>query len=250
MITSDDIRKGIESLGVSPGMKLEVHSSLRSFGLVDDGAPAVIRAIMESVTVGGSIVMPSFMLSPKLPLDEEDRAMGVTCKIRILSAEDDNDTNVRSGMGLIADTFRRMPCVVTGEGVFRLSAWGIEKEINCANLCNLIDNGGYALMLGTDIYSLSSLHYMESSMPERIKAIFAPHRKASEHYPAEKWFIETGEPPVKAWYKIQNEAFSRGLIKETMIGKSRCMFFRISDVTGLYRHAIENDPFGLYGIRD
>lgn len=250
MITSDLIRKGIESLGVCSGMKLEVHSSLRSFGSVEGGAPAVISALMKSVTEDGSIVMPSFMMSPKLPPDDDDKALGITCKIRMLSPDDDNDTNVRSGMGIIADTFRRMPGVVTGEGMFRLSAWGIEKEINCANLCNLIDNGGYALMLGTDIYSLSSMHYMESSMPDKIKAIFAPNRQASERYPAEKWFIETGEPPVKAWYKIQDEAFSRGYIKETMIGKSRCMLFRIIDVTGLYRHALETDPFVLYGIQD
>ncbi|HNX58426.1 MAG TPA: AAC(3) family N-acetyltransferase [Spirochaetota bacterium] len=250
MITSDIIRKGIESLGICPGMKIEVHSSLRSFGSVEGGAHAVIRALMESVTENGSIVMPSFLMSPKLPPDDDDRALGITCKIRILSPDDDNDMRVRSGMGIIADTFKRMPCVVTGEGMFRLSAWGIEKEINCINLCNLNDNGGCALMLGTDIYSLSSMHYMESALPDRIKAIFAPNRKASERYPADKWFVETGGPPVKAWYKIQEEAFSRGFIKEMVIGKSRCMFFRISDVTGLYKHALETDPFGLYGIRD
>ena len=250
MITSNLIRKGIESLGVCPGMKLEVHSSLRSFGFVEGGAHAVISALMESVTEDGSVVMPSFLMSPKLPPDDDDRALGITCKIRILSPDDDNDTNVRSGMGIIADTFRRMPGVVTGEGMFRLSAWGIEKEINCKNLCNLIDNGGYALLLGTDIYSLSSMHYMESALPERITAIFAPNHRATERYTADKWFVETGEPPVKAWYRIQDEAFSRGFIEETVIGKSRCMFFRISDVTGLYKHAIETDPFGLYGIRD
>jgi aminoglycoside N3'-acetyltransferase len=244
MVTMEQIREGLAELGIRAGMKLEVHGSLKSFGKVDGGAATVIRALMDSVTENGSIVMPSFLMSPRLPLDDTDRSRGLTCKIRILSAEE----NTRSGMGTIADTFRTMPGVVTGDGLFRLSAWGFEKEINRNSLSNLIENNGYALLLGTDIYSLSSMHYMESAMPAEITRIFKPSDEVASHYPADTWFIETGEPPVKAWYKIQDEAFSLGYIKEARIGESRCMSFRIRDVTGLYRNALEADPFGLYGI--
>lgn len=40
---------GLQKLGIKPGMELEVHSSLKSFGYVDRGAITVIEAIKETV---------------------------------------------------------------------------------------------------------------------------------------------------------------------------------------------------------
>ena len=76
-VTQADIEKGLIRLGVQRGMMLEVHCSLSSFGQVDGGAPAVIRALKEAVSAEGAIVMPSFMLSAPLPLDETDARLGV-----------------------------------------------------------------------------------------------------------------------------------------------------------------------------
>ena len=100
-------------------MELEVHSSLKSFGYVEGGALTVIEALKEVVGCTGSIFMPALRLSPRLSISEEDEKLGITCKIKILSPDTEH-----SAMGLIADTFRQMPDVLTGDGVFRVSAWG------------------------------------------------------------------------------------------------------------------------------
>lgn len=86
-------------------------------------------------------------------------------------------------------------------------------------------------------------------LPKEVKAIFKPSEEAQKIYPPDQWFIETSEPLVKAWYKIQDEAYRRGYIKDGMIGKYQCMFFKINDVVGLYQKALETDPLGLYGLR-
>ncbi|NCQ27312.1 MAG: aminoglycoside N(3)-acetyltransferase, partial [Armatimonadetes bacterium] len=44
-VTTAEIVEGLRRLGVERGMKLMVHSSLRSFGHVDGGAEAVIAAL-------------------------------------------------------------------------------------------------------------------------------------------------------------------------------------------------------------
>lgn len=239
------IEEGFRKLGLSENMQLEVHSSLRSFGYVDGGALTIISALMNRVTENGSIVMSTFLMSPQSALTELDIKLGLKCKIMILSPNSDE----KSGMGIISDTFRKMPNVVTGNGIFRVSAWGREKEINSQGYSNLIEKDGWALLLGVDIYRLSSMHYVEAKLPKDIKDIFKPSEEIRKLYPPEQWYIETGVPPVKAWYTIQNEAYERGYIKDTIIGKSKCMFFKINNVIGLYKQKLEKDPLGLYGLR-
>jgi hypothetical protein len=92
------------------------------------------------------------------------------------------------------------------------------------------------------------MHYVESHLPPEIAAIFAPSPEVQRHYPKEHWFIETGKPPEKAWYKIQEQAYQKGYIKDTTIGNATCMFFKVNDVIHLYKEALIADAFGLYGI--
>ena len=63
MVCKEDIKRGLAELGITPGMILEVHSSLSSFGRVDGGAVTVIDALKEAVTEEGSIFMPALRLS-------------------------------------------------------------------------------------------------------------------------------------------------------------------------------------------
>ena len=244
-MTYTDILAGLTEAGLKRGVLAEVHSSLSSFGFVDGRADTVIRALTDAVGPEGGIVMPAFRISPPLPLDAKDAAQGITLKLKILP----EDHRERSGMGVIADTFARRPDVMTGKGLFRVSAWGKDREVNSQGFQNIIGSGGLGLLLGVDIYRLSSMHYMEGDLPEEIRAIFRPPEEVKKRYPEGEWFVETGLPPVKAWYKIQDEAYRRGYIRDTYIGPCKCMSFVVSDVVGLYKKALETDPLGLYGLR-
>jgi aminoglycoside 3-N-acetyltransferase len=242
-LTGDDLSRGLNQLGVRPGMALEVHCSLSSFGHVTGGVETVIDTLMRAVGRDGAIVMPAFRLSPNLPLTEDDLRIGLTQKIRILP-----EGEARSAMGIVADTFRKRGDVRTGGGIFRVSAWGKDLEKHSAGFQHLIDGGGYALLLGVDIYRLSSMHYVEDALPEAIRDRFKPNEAARKKYPEGQWFIESWLPPVKPWYRIQEEAYAKGLIADATIGGAKCMFFPVRPVIELYRKALLDDPFGLYGL--
>ncbi len=244
-ISKANIKSRLREMGVTPGMQLEVHSSLSSFGAVDGGAQTLITALMETVTAVGAIVMPSFLLSKTLPLTDEDKKLGLTLKIKILP-EDEN----RTGMGIVSDTFRQMNGIVTGHGTFRVSAWGKDAEKHVEEgFGRIIANDGYALLMGVDIYRLSSMHYVENALPEQIRDKFKPPEEARKLYPESEWLIESWSPPEKPWYKIQDKAYKMGFIKDFHIGSCKCMFFKVNDVIEIYRDALLSDPFGLYGLR-
>jgi aminoglycoside N3'-acetyltransferase len=243
-LTFSDILQGFKKIGIIQGMSLEVHGSLSSFGYVKGGAHTIIDALISAVGNEGALVMPSFPMSAPLPLDAIDIQRGLTCKIKIFDPQSDE----RSGMGIIPDTFRKRPDVLTGVGLHRVSAWGKDKAINCNGLSNLIENNGWALLIGVDIYRLTSMHYVESNLPDQIRNIFKPSPDILKNYPPDQWYIETGGPPVKAWYKIQDQAYQKGYITDHFIGKSKLMLFKICNVTDLYKHALETDPLGLYGL--
>lgn len=234
----------LKRVGLQEGMEIEVHSSLSSLGYVEGGADTVIEALMECVTSRGSIFMPSLCFGPELELTEEDRDMGITVKIKILSED-----APKTAMGIIADTFRQRKDVITGAGVIRTSGWGSHAdEAAKGGLNYVIRNGGKALLLGVDIYKLTAMHYMEDIMPKEISDIFAPTEEVNSKYLPSEWLIECGKPPVKPWYTIQDMAYKKGVIKEGYIGNCKYMFFDIWDVVSLCRKELETNPFKLYGL--
>lgn len=239
-----ELVKGLQAIGLKPGMSVEVHSSLSSFGHVDGGADTVISALMECVGSEGSIFMPALRLSPELPLTPEDKALGITTKIKVLPED-----RQRSAMGIIADTFRHRPDVHTGVGIFQISGWGKHgKDAATGGLDYVLHNGGKGLLLGVDIYKLTAMHYVEGLIPQDISDISAPNDEVNRVYPPEEWFIETGRVPELGWYKIQNAALERGIIRRRNIGECSAMFFDLWSVVGMYEEALKTDPYTLFGI--
>ena len=245
MVTKKQLKQALSELGVEAGMTLEVHSSLSSFGELEGGAMTVIDTLKELVTPEGSIFMPALRFSKELPLTDEDKRLGLTVKIKILDPDEK-----RTAMGLVADTFRSLPDTFSGRDTISTAGWGKHgREAVTSGLNYAIHNGGKALLLGVDIYKLTAMHYVEDSTPADINAQFAPSAEVKAIYPPEEWLIETGHPPVKAWYTIQRMAYERGLIRETMIGGCKAMFFDIWDVVSIYEHELKTDPYGLWGMK-
>lgn len=244
MVTKQEIKDSLVKLGISSGMILEVHSSLSSFGHVENGAMTIIDALKELVTDEGSIFMPALSLSKELELSDEDKKLGITVKIKVLPREEK-----RTAMGLIADTFRTLPDTYTGDDVIATSGWGKHgEEAVKSGLRYAIDNGGKALLFGVDIYKLTAMHYVEDITPEDINKLYEPNEAINKKYPPNEWFMEAGHPPVKAWYKIQKKAFEKNLIKEIYIGDCRVWFFDIKDVISIYEDELRTDPYGLWEI--
>ena len=189
--------------------------------------------------------MPALRLSRELELSEADKNLGITVKIKILDPDAE-----RTAMGIVADTFRKMADVYTGRDTISTSGWGKHgKEALTGGLDHAIKNGGKALLLGVDIYKFTAMHYVEAITPKDITEKFATNKEIDNLYPPDKWFIEAGHPPVKAWYTIQKKAYEKGLIKEAYIGSCKAMFFDILSVVSIYENELKTDPYGLWGMK-
>ena len=121
-------------------MAVEIHSSLSAFGAIDGGAETVIDALMNVVGPEGALVMPAFPYSCPEPISDAEAARGIILKLRLLTP----DTSERTGMGVIADSFRQRPDVVTGPGFHRVCAWGNEVDKHSQSFQHLLDIGGWA----------------------------------------------------------------------------------------------------------
>ena len=61
MVTQADIEQALKALGLRSGDDVLFHSSLKSFGVVDGGADAVIDAFLNVVTPSGTVVVPTLV---------------------------------------------------------------------------------------------------------------------------------------------------------------------------------------------
>ncbi len=58
-LTQAALTPDLRALGIRPGMLLLVHSSLRSLGRVDGGAETVITALLDALSPGGTLLVPT-----------------------------------------------------------------------------------------------------------------------------------------------------------------------------------------------
>ncbi len=62
LVTFDRLLRDFRALGLKPGDTVLVHSSLKSLGYVENGPHAVVKALYESVSPGGTIVLPAYYM--------------------------------------------------------------------------------------------------------------------------------------------------------------------------------------------
>ncbi len=246
VVTQKDIEAGLRELGLRRGDAVEVHSSLSSFGWMEGGATAVIEALMQVVGAEGALVMSAYPVSPPIPLTDEEQARGITWKVRILDPNSDEKT----GLGAVADTFRRRPDVVCGTNFFRGCAWGRDAHLHCQNYKHLLEIDGWALLLGVDIGRCSSMHLAESvPIPEEITRYFDVPDDILRDYPRDRWSIGYGSAPGNPWVKVWEEALRRGLVRTRTIGQSECKLFKARAMVSIYEEMRRSDPFGMFGLK-
>ncbi|HNT76509.1 MAG TPA: AAC(3) family N-acetyltransferase [Anaerolineae bacterium] len=245
-ITQKDIAAGLRDLGLRRSDAVEVHSSLSSFGWVEGGATTVIEALMQVVSEEGALVMSAYPVSPPIPLTEEEEARGITWKVRILDPHSDE----RTGLGIVADTFRKRPDVVCGTEFHRGCAWGHDAHLHCQNYKHLLEIDGWVLLLGVDIGRCSSMHLAESvPIPEEIRECFKVPTDILRDYPQDRWGIGYGSTPGNPWLKVWEEALRRGLVRTRTIGQSECKLFKARAMVSIYEDMRRTDPFGIFGLK-
>jgi len=248
-ITKADIKDGLQRLGLQEGLVLGVHSSLSSFGYVEGGAETVLEALFETAGPAGTIVMSTYLVGPPVKLTEEEIARGISWKIRRIAFD---DLNTPSGMGIIADTFRRRADVVRWyHPVHSVSAWGNCADIFCQSFKPLVEAGGKILLLGVQMDRCSALHIAEerAQLPEDIRQLmrWEVPDDLLQVYPADQWVI--GRKGVWGNFLIvQEEAEKLGMIKSTRIGAATVRLFEAKPMVDLYEKLLRENPYRMFGL--
>jgi aminoglycoside 3-N-acetyltransferase len=172
------------------GLDVVVHADLCGDGLDEAGAVASCEVLIEHVGPNGTIVMPAFTY--------EETLVGESAAPIPFHP----DLPVSPGVGLIAETFRRLPGVLrSNHPSHSFTAYGRQAR---AVLSTQRDNNplgpikklnvmrGHVLLLGTSLRSCTAIHLAEESSPlaylgrstaVRINAGGYEERVVLEHLP-------------------------------------------------------------------
>ncbi|MEW4371565.1 aminoglycoside N(3)-acetyltransferase [Paenibacillus kandeliae] len=176
-ISYNQLKTEFAALGVQQGMNVLLHSSLKQIGgWIPGGAETVILALEDVLGSEGTLMMPtqtSQLTDPKLwrypPAEQRWWDL-----IRESMPPYDPDFTVTSGMGVIAETFRKQrdvhrshhPHVSFAIRGKHAKAWAEQHPLDYglgdqSPLQHLYDANGYVLMLGTTYHTNTSIHLAE-----------------------------------------------------------------------------------------
>lgn len=158
-VTRADIVQGLSSVGVRSGDVVFVHSSLSSFGYVEDGADTVIDALLEAVDATGTVAVPTFTWG-----DFHDKT-GVTFDMRSTPSE----------TGRITEVFRRRPAAIRSAHICHsVAAIGPHAPALTRDtpsvfgpegpFATLIELNAWNLFLGVSFGCCTALHAVEETM--------------------------------------------------------------------------------------
>jgi len=100
----DEVVEQLRALGVAPGGVLVVHTAFSKVGAIDDGPRGLIVALGAALGPSGTLVMPSMSDDDEEPFDPASSPC--------------------AGMGIVADTFWRLPGVRRSDSPHAFAAAG------------------------------------------------------------------------------------------------------------------------------
>jgi aminoglycoside 3-N-acetyltransferase len=179
-VTQQDIVRGLKALNVSPP-RVAVHSSLRSFGRVQGGTPAVIGALTECFQ---TVLMPAFQYAANVPppMDPPPQRNGCDYRIHFDHVNPPrpfrpDEAPISPAMGTIARTFAQRPDVKRSTHPWHSwAAWGEQSADLVANhawtetnppLERLAALGGWVLLMGVSLKSCTAVHTAEERSGRR-----------------------------------------------------------------------------------
>jgi aminoglycoside N3'-acetyltransferase len=231
--TIAEVAEQLRALGVEAGCVLCVHTSFRAVRPIEGGPRGLIEALRTALGPEGTLVMPSWTGDDDTPFDP-----------RMTPASED--------LGVVADTFWRMPGVARSEHPFAFAALGPRAGRVTAGplptpphtpdspIGRVHDLDGQVLLLGVNHDADTTLHLAEllADVPYRIPkhiTVLRDGRPARVDYGendhcAERFALADG------WLR------ERGLQREGPVGHAHARLIRSRDVVRVALEHLTRDP--------
>jgi aminoglycoside 3-N-acetyltransferase len=223
----------LRTLGVAPGQVLLVHSSFRALRPVEGGPRGVLEAILEVLGPRGTLVMPSWTGRDDVSFDSWT-------------------TPAATDLGVLADTFWRMPGVRRSAHPFAFAARGPRAEEVVVGPLPLPPHApgspvdrvhaldGRVLLLGVGHDANTTLHLAElmAGVPYRVTNAITV---LQEGVPVR---IEYGENDhcCRRFELADTWLRSAGLQSQGTVGNARARLFRSRDVVRLAVDQLRPEP--------
>ena len=223
----------LRTLGVAPRQVLLFHASFRALRPVEGGPHGVIDALLEVLGPEGTLVMPSWTGRDDLPFDA-------------------STTPASADLGVLADTFWRMPGTRRSAHPFAFAAKGPRAEEVVASRLILPPHApgspvgrvhaldGRVLLLGVGHDANTTLHLAEllADVPYRVPHAFTELRDGVLVR------VEYGENDhcCRRFELADGWLRSAGLQREGPVGNAQARFFRSRDVVQLAVERLRREP--------
>ncbi len=168
-ITSTDLKNGLAKLGVKKNLII-AHASLKSFGMIEGGADAMLAALLDSTR---GIMMPTFtyktMLNPEVGPPRNGITYGSEKDLNKMAEAFHRDMPVDKLMGVLPETLRNHPKAKrSSHPIQSFAGIGMDAIINSQTIFDpfapirvLAESDGWVVLLGVDHTVNTSIHYAE-----------------------------------------------------------------------------------------
>lgn len=229
--TGKEFQEALQKIGVFPGIRMVVHSSLGSLGRFEGGPENMCQILCDAVTEEGILMLPGLV---KYPGDGEE----------YIYDPQETPTNT----GIIPDTFRKRKDVFRSlDPTHSFSVWGKEKlfyvkehhkysSMHRKSPLGLLEQAdGYCLLIGC--HSVTFQHVVETSCHAGCLGA------RTEEYPGiihgrkvklRAWGWRSEPCPVFKPVELFQKMRERGAIKEVMVNYCHLMLFKLSDYRKVY----------------
>lgn len=232
-LSRDDVAEQLRALGVRAGGVLLVHTSFRAVRPVDGGPRGLVEALRMALGPQGTLVMPSWT-------GDDDAVF------------DPASTAASADLGVVADTFWRMPGVARSNHPFAFAAAGpraveitsdplpLPPHIPASPVGRVHDLDGKVLLLGVNHDADTTLHLAEllADVPYRQ----AKHITVMRDGRAVR--IEYGENDhcAERFTLADGWLRERGLQSEGRVGHAEARLIRARDVVAVALEHLVADP--------
>jgi aminoglycoside 3-N-acetyltransferase len=232
-LSKTEVMNQLHALGARRGGVLLVHTSFRATRPVEGGPLGLIEALRDALGPDGTLVMPSWSGNDDEPFDP-------------------SNTPASPDLGIVADTFWRLPGVRRSDHVFAFAAAGPQAaRITCDPLPlpphipespvgRVHDLDGQVLLLGVDHDADTTLHLAEilAGVPYRVPKFCTVLRGGR---PVR---IDYGENDhCCARFTLADEWLrARGLQSEGRVGHAHARLVRARDIVRVALEHLARDP--------